>query len=170
VKDVADTSKTKVEPEDSLTGDRMFLLRASAVWLVLVIVESVHGVLRTLLLAPIVGDFKARQISVFTGSLLILTVAYLFVRWIRAGTTGRLLAVGLVWLALTVLFEVALGRLVMGYSWDRLTSDYDLARGGLMPFGLVILTLSPLVAVKSRGLEKSIRASRVEGKPAARRT
>ena len=133
----------------------MFLSRASAVWLVLMIAESVHGALRMMLLAPRVGDFKARQISVFTGSLLILSVAYLFVRWIRAGTTGRLLVVGLVWLALTVLFEVVLGRFVMGYSWDRLASDYDLARGGLMPFGLVILTLSPLAAAKLRGLRRA---------------
>lgn len=148
----------------------MFLSRAIAVWLVLMVAESIHGTLRTLLLAPLVGDFKARQISVFTGSLLMLAVAYLFVRWIRAGTTGRLLAVGLVWLALTVLFELALGRFVMGYSWDRLISDYDLARGGLMPFGLVVLTLAPLVAAKFRALEKGVRASQVEGKPATRRT
>jgi hypothetical protein len=147
----------------------MFLLRALAVWLVLMVAESVHGTLRTLLLAPLIGDFEARQISVFTGSLLILAVAYLFVRWIRANTTGRLIIVGLVWLILTVLFEVALGRFVMGYSWGRLASDYDLTRGGLMPFGLLILTLSPLVAAKMRGLGTGVRASHVEGKPAPRR-
>lgn len=147
----------------------MFLLRALAVWLVLMVAESVHGTLRMLLLAPFVGDFKARQISVFTGSLLILAVTYLFVRWIRAETTARLLVVGLVWLALTVLFEVVLGRFVMGYSWDRLASDYDLARGGLMPFGLVMLTLSPLVAAKLRVIGKGVRISHVEGKPATRR-
>ena len=148
----------------------MFLLRALAVWLVLIVAESVHGVLRTLLLAPVVGDFKARQISVFTGSLLILAVAYLFVRWIRPGTTGRLITVGLLWLALTMLFEVALGRFVIGYSWNRLASDYDLARGGLMPFGLLILALSPLIAAKLGSIQKGVGTSHVEGKPAPQRT
>lgn len=62
-------------------------------WLVIIGAESVHGVLQTLFLAPIVGDFHARQISVFTGSLLILTIAWLFIRWIQVRTTRSLLAV-----------------------------------------------------------------------------
>ena len=131
----------------------MYLLRASAVWLVIMAVESVHGTLRELFLAPAVGDFRARQIAVFTGSLLILGVAYLCVRWIRAGSTGRLLAVGLLWLFLTLLFEFGLGLLVLGYSWERVASDYDLSRGGLMPFGLVLLTLAPLMTARLRGLD-----------------
>lgn len=129
----------------------MYLLRALAVWLVIVCAESVHGALRTAFLAPYVGDFRARRISVFTGSLLILLIAYLFIRWIRAGTTRALITVGFVWLVLTVLFELTLGRFVLGLSWDRLASDYDIRRGGLMLFGLILLTLSPLIAARLRG-------------------
>lgn len=131
----------------------MYLLRATAVWLVIMAVEAAHGILRELLLAPLVGDFRGRQLAVFTGSLLILGVACLFVRWIRAGTTGRLLTVGLLWLLLTLLFEFGLGLFVLGYSWERVASDYDLSRGGLMPLGLVLLTLAPLIAARLRGLE-----------------
>lgn len=68
----------------------MYLLRATAVWLVIVAVESAHGILREWFLAPLVGDFRARQLAVFTGSLLILGATCLFERWMRAGTTGRL--------------------------------------------------------------------------------
>lgn len=128
----------------------MFLLRVIAVWLIIVCVESIHGTLRTLFLAPYVGDFQSRQISIFTGSLLILLVAYLFIRWIRAETTRSLIVVGLVWLALTLLFEVSLGRFVLGLSWERLASDYDISRGGLLLFGLIFLTLSPLIAARLR--------------------
>lgn len=148
----------------------MYLLRASAVWLVIVAVESAHGTLRELYLAPLVGDFRARQISVFTGSLLILGVAYLFVRWIRAGSTARLLAVGLLWLFLTLLFEFGLGLFVLGYSWERMASDYDLSRGGLMPFGLVLLTLAPLMAARLRGLNMGGGVLRAGSSPATGRT
>lgn len=134
-------------------GDSMFLLRAIAVWLIIVCVESVHGALRTILLTPLVGDFQARQGSVVTGSLLILLIAYLFIRWIRAETTRSLIVVGVVWLALTILFEVSLGHFVLGLSWERLASDYDISRGGLLPFGLIFLTLSPLIAARLRGLK-----------------
>jgi hypothetical protein len=53
----------------------MYLLRASAVWLGIMALESTHGALRELFLAPVVGDCRARRIAVFTGSLLILAAA-----------------------------------------------------------------------------------------------
>ena len=133
----------------------MFLLRAFAVWLVIMCIEVVHGTLRTLFLAPLVGDFRARQISVLTASLLILSVAFLFVRWIRADTTSSLLIVGLVWLLLTLLFEMCLGRFILGLSWERLLSDYDIRHGGLMPFGVVALMLAPLMAAKLRDVAQA---------------
>jgi hypothetical protein len=148
----------------------MYLLRASAVWLVIVAIESAHGTLRELFLAPAVGDFRARQIAVFTGSLLILGVACLFVRWIRAGSTSRLLAVGLLWLFLTLLFEFGLGLFVLSYSWERMASDYDLSRGGLMPFGLVLLTLAPLIAARRRGLDTGVGVLGAGSSPATGRT
>jgi hypothetical protein len=131
---------------------KMFLLRALAIWLILILAESVHGVVRTLFLTPVTGDFKARQIGVFIGSLLILTIAYFSVRWIRAKTTASLIVVGFVWLILTLIFEVCLGIFVMNLSRERILSDYNIAQGGFMPFGLVVLMFSPLIAAKLRGL------------------
>src|SRR5688500_5722767 len=110
--------------------------RAIAVWLVLMIAESVHGVLRGVALVPAVGDFRSRQFGVLTGSLLIVGIACLFIRWIQTKESGPLLLVGLVWLGLTLLFEVGLGRIVLGYPWERIFSDYNVLRGGLLPFGL----------------------------------
>jgi len=42
----------------------MLWLRALAIWLLLMTAEVIHGTLRTLFLAPRVGDFLARQIAV----------------------------------------------------------------------------------------------------------
>jgi hypothetical protein len=122
------------------------LFRAFLVWLVIIAVETVHGVLRGLLLAPFVGDLPARQIGVPIGSLLIFAVAYLFIRWIAPRTILQLLGVGLLWVVLTVLFELGLGRLVLKLPWERITEDYDPTRGGFLGFGLVFMLLSPLLA------------------------
>lgn len=129
----------------------MFLLRAFAVWLVLMAAEVFHGVLRGLLLVPVVGDLRARQVGVFVGSLIILVLTYLSVRRIRAVGVARLLAVGCFWAVLTVLFEIALGRLVLGMPWGRIAQDYDIPRGGLMPIGLLVMALSPLLTAWQRG-------------------
>jgi len=61
----------------------------------------------------------------------------------------------LIWVVLTVVFEVIFGRLVMRSSWERIRSDYDLAHGGLLPIGLVALAGSPLVAARLRGIDAS---------------
>ena len=128
----------------------MFLLRALVVWLVIIAVETAHGILRTLLLVPMMGDFPARQISVFTGSLLIFGVTLLFIKWIAARTRLQLLIVGTIWVLLTILFEITLGRLVLNLSWDRITEDYDISRGGFLGFGLLFMAVSPLLAATFR--------------------
>lgn len=128
----------------------MVYLRGLIIWAVIILAESIHGIARTLLLEPYLGDFKARQIAVFTGSAIILTIAILFVRWFRAKRASELIQVGLLWLCLTVAFEILLGRGVMKYPWERMVSDYNLFEGGLLPIGLLVLTLSPLIAAKLR--------------------
>jgi hypothetical protein len=128
------------------------ILRAFAVWLVIMGTETLHGIARAVFLVPLVGDFPSRQIGVFTGSVLILIVSFLLIGWVGEKRTGPLVLVGLFWLALTALFEVGLGRFAFGYSWQRIASDYDITRGGLMPVGLLVLVFSPLIGSRVRGL------------------
>ena len=59
--------------------------------------------------------------------------------------------VGFLWLGLTLTFEILFGRFVIGASWERLAADYNVPEGGLLPFGMLVLLLSPLVAGKFRG-------------------
>lgn len=124
--------------------------RAVVVWLVLMAGEVVHGTVRTLWLTPWLGDFRARQLSVFTGSALIIAISALMIGWLHPRTNRALFHIGLLWLALTVAFEVALGR-ALGYGWSQMAADYDLRHGGLMPIGLVALTLAPWLAARVRG-------------------
>lgn len=130
----------------------MVLRRALVIWLLIIAVEFIHGIVREILLTPIAGDFRARQISVFTGSVLILILSCLFVRWLGAVSHQALIATGLFWLALTLLFELGFGRLILQLPWQRMLSDYDLRRGGLLPLGLLWLVISPLIAAKLRGI------------------
>jgi len=40
--------------------------------------------------------------------------------------------------------------LLTGLTWERLAADYNVLEGGLMPLGLLVLLLSPLIAGKVR--------------------
>jgi len=114
-------------------------------------VEFVHGILRAIFLVPVVGYFRARQIGVFTGSVLIVLVACLFIRWLHARDTKSLILVGVLWLFLTTAFEFSFGHFVFRRSWRDLASDYDVRHGGLLGFGMLILLFSPLIANRLRG-------------------
>jgi hypothetical protein len=130
----------------------MLLLRSLVVWLIFILAESLNGTIRILWLIPALGDVRAHQISFMTGSFLILAIAILFVPWLRIKRIFPLLGVGLLWALLTFAFEIALGRMVFGYSWEQIMADYNLRQGGLMPFGLAWLALAPPIAARIRGL------------------
>ncbi len=126
------------------------MLRGVAAWCGIIVVELIHGIARTMFLAPTLGDFRARQVAVFTGSFLILILATSLVRWIRPAHAGEAVDVGLSWLVLTLAFEIGFGRYVVHAPWSRIASDYNLLRGGLLPIGLLVLTAAPLIAGRLR--------------------
>ena len=73
--------------------------RAVAVWALIALVETLHGALRTTLLAPAVGDLASRQIGVATGSVLILLIAGATSGWIGARDPRVLAGIGLMAMA-----------------------------------------------------------------------
>lgn len=117
------------------------LIRALLVWLVIIAAESISGAIRNLLTTP-ETDFALRQAAVFLGAAMIFAITWLLMGWMRIHTARGALAVGVLWVVLTVGFEIVIGRL-MGLSWARIGSDYDLAHGGLMPLGLAFMALTP---------------------------
>lgn len=141
---------------EASTSRWRIIVRSLTIWLVLIVFEILHGVLRAIALVPFVGEFRSNQLGVFSGSAIILAIAYFTIRWIGATSPSELLVVGAIWLFLTVAFELSFGRFVVGLSWERLCADYNLMQGGLMPIGLGILLFSPTIASKLRGNGKRI--------------
>ena len=59
-----------------------------------------------------------------------------------------------IWGVLTVLFEIGLGRPVLGLPWERLTEYYDVTRGGFMGVGLLFMAAAPWLAAWLRGRKR----------------
>ncbi|WP_197231602.1 hypothetical protein [Novipirellula artificiosorum] len=130
------------------------IAKGITIWVIIILAEIIHGILRAIILVPNVGEFRSNQIGVFTGSAIILAIAYFTIRWIGAKSRLELLMVGAIWLFFTVTFELCFGRLVVGLSWERLGADYNVLNGGLMPIGLLVLFFSPMITVKLRDVRK----------------
>lgn len=124
--------------------------KAILVWLLIIVVESVHGVLRNVFVAPAIGDLAARQAGVFIGSALVLFIAWLMAPWLNLRSRAHFAGTGLLWVGLTVMFEFSLG-VAMGLSWEGISSDYNVARGGLLPLGLIVMAFAPYAGARLRG-------------------
>ena len=133
-----------------IPGSKFLLGKTLVVWLILLIAEFLHGTLRVLFLVPRVGDFRSRQIGVFTGSLLIFVLVYLLAPWFGPLSTRTLFAIGAIWLVLTTLFEFAMGIFLFHFPLARLLEDFNVPKGGLFPFALLFLFFCPLLVFRLR--------------------
>jgi hypothetical protein len=124
--------------------------RAFAAWLFIVVAESIHGTIRQLLIVPAIGDMLARQIGVLIGSAIIFVIAWACIRWIGARSFREQLSIGMLWVVLMAVFEFSLGT-ALGYTRERMLSDYNLAEGGFMGFGLLFMLFAPALAARVRG-------------------
>jgi hypothetical protein len=130
--------------------DGSLLLRALLAWLIIALAEVLQGILRVRLLNRRVGDHRARQIGVGTGSLMILLVAWFAVPWIGPASAAECLQVGGLWVAAMLGLEFYFGRFVFRLPWSRIAADFDLRRGRLLGLGLLVLLLAPLIVMLAR--------------------
>ena len=121
-------------------------MRALALLALIIVAETINGTVRTLAIAPLVGDFTARQIGTVSGCVLIGLIAWFGSGWLNAPNRRAQWAVGMLWLTLMMGFEVAFGRWVAGASWQQLAADYNLAQGGLLGLGMLWLLCAPRLA------------------------
>lgn len=128
------------------------LLKSLLVWLLIAVAETLHGILRVKYLNPRLGDRRARQVGVLTGTIIILLIGWFTVPWINPNTWIKSFSVGLIWLGAMLTFDVSLGRLYLRLPWKRIWSDFDTSQGGFLGFGMTALLVTPWVVARPRGL------------------
>lgn len=124
--------------------NRLFI-KALLFWLAFIPVAILNGTIRVYGYQSWVGELAAHQISTFTACLLFLGMIYFFVKWNREqATMKRMFLVGIIWVALTILFEFGFGHYVMGHPWEKLLFDYNLFAGRLWILVLLVTLLGPV--------------------------
>jgi hypothetical protein len=133
------------------------LLRALAVWLGILVLASLNGALRDLVMAPRLGDPLARAISTLLLSGLVLLVTWVTLPWIGPRSRGQAIAIGTTWLVCTLAFEFLAGHYLFRKPWAELLEDYDLRRGRIWIAVLVVTFAAPCWVARARGLEEAWR-------------
>src|SRR4030067_1482629 len=122
----------------------MNLLQIFLIWLAMSVLAVINGTIRVVIFQKFVNLQTAHVISCITGIALIQTVIYFYLK-LRNFAVHQLLIIGLIWLGLTIAFEFGFGHYVMGHSWEKLLSDYNLLKGRLWSVVLLSVLLGPLI-------------------------
>ena len=121
------------------------ILRYVAAWLLMPIIGIVNGTIRQYGYSNSLGELRAHQVSTLTGIMLFgLYVWALTLLW-KIRSSAEAIAIGLIWLILTIAFEFLFGHYVMKHPWSRLLHDYNIFEGRLWVLVLVWITVAPYV-------------------------
>jgi len=120
--------------------------KAFAVWLLIVVAESILGAIRHFFLldSPLAG-----LVGVLFGPVIVFAISWSRIRWINPRWFAEQLKVGLVWLVLTASFEFSWG-MALSYPLERTLSFINLVQGGMGP-GLLFVPFAPALAARARG-------------------
>ena len=118
------------------------LFRSVVVWVGILVLASLNGALRDLIIAPRIGDTIARAMSTVILCGLILLVTWYTIQWVGPKTPKQALGVGSFWLVLTLCFEFAAGRYARK-PWSVILEDYNLLRGRIWVLVPIITFMAP---------------------------
>lgn len=125
------------------------MTRGFLLWLLIMAVETLHGILRGMFLVPRLGEDTAGKIGLALGSFIVLLLSVLLIRWTRQSGNAALLRLGALWTLLTFVFEIAIG-LLRGLDAGQLWAEINPLAGGTMVYSLAVMLLAPLIAAHLR--------------------
>jgi len=126
------------------------ILKYAAFWLGLLFIGILNGAIREIVYKDALGELFAHQLSSFFAVLLISVYVWILEgRW-KLSSSYEGLAVGLIWLVQTIMFEFLFGHYVMGHSWERLFADYNVFEGRFWSIVVFWVAVAPLIVYKVR--------------------
>lgn len=128
------------------------LVKATIIWLLIVIAAIINGVIREKLIVPMSSIETALPLSGITLSIIIFLISLASVSFIGAIESKTFLAIGIFWVLLTLSFEFLFGHYVVGKSWKEIMLVFNMQKGDLFIVVLFVTALSPWATAKIRGI------------------
>ena len=126
------------------------ILKAAAVWILILGLAFSNAALRELVLIPRLGKVRGLTASGVILALLVLLVAWVSVPWLDARRASEWIAIGLGWFVSTVAFDLLLGA-TQGEGIRQQLDAYLFKQGNLWPVVLLVTASAPWLAARLRG-------------------
>ncbi len=121
-------------------------------WLFFAGIAIAFGTAREYWLKPWVGELRAHQLGTLLVCAALFGVCCATVPYWGIHSLQHALAIGTLWLVMTIAFEFGFGHYVAGHPWSKLFADYNVLRGRVWVLVLIVTWLNPALAFRVRGL------------------
>lgn len=124
--------------------------RVTVAWLIMAFAMTVNGIGRELVLKRVVSAHTADILSAIFGMTLIGVIAARALHPLSESSPrmGQLVLLSVVLVAVTVIFESVIGRIVDHKSWSEIVGHYYIWRGELWPIVLLWLASMPFIVAQ----------------------
>ena len=112
-------------------------------WIPMLFIAIANGAVREICYVNYLGELRAHQVSCATGIVFLGVYIWFLIRTWRPASATMAIAIGLVWLSMTVAFEFLFGFYVRGLSWGQMFHDYNLFAGRVWVLVLAWVTIAP---------------------------
>ena len=116
----------------------------------MLITAILNGAIREAWIRPASGEPAAHVISTVVLCATILGIAWLTIGWLAPADREQAVAIGVLWLVLTLAFEFLAGHYLFRNPWSKLLADYDLLHGRIWVGVLITTFIAPLVSASGR--------------------
>lgn len=124
------------------------ILKYALAWLLMPIIGIINGTIRQYGYKQALGELRAHQVSTVTGIILLGLYIWVLTRWWKIQSSAQAIAIGVMWLALTVAFEFLFEHYVMKHPWSRLLHDYNILEGRIWALVLLFVVIAPYIFYK----------------------
>lgn len=127
------------------------LLKATGIWLIMVMAAIFNALFRDRLLAPAIGPTSALPVSGLVLAMLVFLIALGTVPLFSTSDGRTYVIIGLLWCAYTLSFELLFGRFAAGKPWQEIIQVFFIHKGDLFIVVLLSTLISPWLSAKLRG-------------------
>jgi hypothetical protein len=120
----------------------MLLIYGLGAWLFFMVTAIFNGWFRVAVLEMSISAYLSHVISTLMLCAALVIEINVFLGIVGDYSQGWLIALGVMWFLLTLLFEFGFGRM-MGQSWATLLENYNLFRGRIWPLVLIVVLVTP---------------------------
>ena len=124
--------------------------RYALAWVGMLVLAIANGALRQATFGRVLPELRAHQLSTLIGSVLMGAFMWVVLRWWPPSSRREAIAIGLLWVSLTVAFEFFMGLVLLGRPVAQVLADYNVFAGRVWVLFLLWLTVAPWLFFRIR--------------------